>query len=83
LEGSFYQLCAYQDGFKRSGLRDHPKFVSIILAFKEYFGLGGVPVREIDHFLWLYGQGVIPDVADAGSPAPLSGDAQGRPATVV
>ena len=57
----------YQDGFKQSDLRDYPKFMSIVLAFKDYFGLEEMTLREVDRFLWLNGRGVDPSVITEGT----------------
>jgi len=54
----------FRGGFKRYELRNYPKFMSIILAFKAHFRLQGVTIKEIDNFLWLYGQGVAPDLIE-------------------
>lgn len=42
--------------FKKSDLRDYPKFVSIIKSFRQHYGLGKFKLREIDIFLWLAGK---------------------------
>jgi hypothetical protein len=33
---------------------DYPTFVHILSAFKDYYSLQDVPIRQIDKFLWLY-----------------------------
>lgn len=54
----------YRNGFRRYHLKNYPKFMSIILAFRDFFGLQGLTINEIDHFLWLYGNGVEPTSED-------------------
>ncbi len=39
--------------FRRDELRDYPRFVEIVHAFSEFYGLSACSVREIDKFLWV------------------------------
>jgi hypothetical protein len=52
----------FKDGFRRYELKDYPTFMSIMLAFRRFYGLERLTLKEIDNYLWLYGQGVIPSI---------------------
>ncbi|HEC35173.1 MAG TPA: hypothetical protein ENI39_01405 [Anaerolineae bacterium] len=42
--------------FKRKDLwESYPQYVTVVKRFREYYGLGGFGLREIDRFLWLTG----------------------------
>ena len=42
--------------FAQNDLKDYPKFVNIINAFKEFYGFGGFSLLQIDNYLWLLGK---------------------------
>lgn len=56
-----YQL---QDKFIRNDFKqsemwgNYPRFMEILLTFREYFHLAEITLQELDDFLWLYGQKV-------------------------
>ena len=42
--------------FYRQDLLNYSKFCNILLAFRAYYGLEDLTVRELDRFLWSYGK---------------------------
>jgi hypothetical protein len=42
--------------FKRSELRRYPRYKEIIERFRTHYGLNQFNFKELDKFLWLYGQ---------------------------
>jgi hypothetical protein len=47
--------------FEESDLRDFPKFKRIITDFKNKYSLSNHTLKEIDKFLWMYGQTIFPN----------------------
>jgi len=64
----------FSGGFRRYELRDYSRFIYIHQAFRSHFSLERLALKEVDHFLWLYGQKAMTGAADADGSAPLSGD---------
>jgi hypothetical protein len=46
--------------FKKAELKEYDRFVEIITAFQQFYGLGNFSLREIDIFLWLAGKKQFP-----------------------
>jgi hypothetical protein len=46
--------------FKKAELKTYDRFVQIIKAFQQHFGLEDYSLREIDVFLWLVGKKQFP-----------------------
>ncbi len=44
------------DEFTREDLKDYTRFVRVIEAFKEFYGLGQFSLRWIDRYLWFAGR---------------------------
>jgi hypothetical protein len=42
--------------FKRKDLKDYAKFKSIILEFRDYYGLTNFTLKQIDQYLWKIGK---------------------------
>ena len=42
--------------FKRKDLKDYAKFKSIILEFRDYYGLTNFTLKQIDQYLWQLGK---------------------------
>lgn len=59
-------LIAYRDkdhfsNFIDSDLKDYQRFKQIIEEFKNKYSLNGHNLKEIDKFLWIYGQEIFPN----------------------
>ena len=46
--------------FRKEDLKHYHKFIKIIEAFKEFYGLDNFSLRELDIFLWLVGKECFP-----------------------
>ncbi len=56
-----YQKRDHFSKFKRADLKDFKKFKSVIADFKREYSLTKHDLRDIDKFLWLYGQKNFPN----------------------
>ncbi len=50
------QFCKEHCEFSEKALKDYPKFVEIIKAFRNFYGLDYYTLKQIDIYLWLLGK---------------------------
>lgn len=46
--------------FDHNDLRDYPRYKRIVESFRAYYGLTQFSFKQLDKFLWLYGQEIAP-----------------------
>lgn len=46
--------------FTKADLKDYPKFKSVIIQFREYYGLTEFSLKDIDRYLWQLGKELFP-----------------------
>ena len=46
--------------FTKADLKDYPKFKSVIIQFREYYGLTEFNLKDIDRYLWQLGKELFP-----------------------
>lgn len=44
------------EDFKRTDLKDYPKFKSIYMSFAKFYGIDDYTVKELDRYLWQLGK---------------------------